>query len=366
MIETKKIFSYLKKKDIKFFTGVPDSILKDTSIYLEKLNKEKHVVTHNEGGAIALGAGYFLKNKKIPCIYLQNSGLGNTINPLISMAHKNVYSIPMLLIIGWRGAPNQDDEPQHILQGKITKKMLNLMNVDYCILDKNKDLSKLGKLIDIAKKKQKIVACLIKKNVIKKKVNTFLKNTTSISKLKRYQVLDYIISKNTKNLKIFSTTGYTSRELFQLRKEKKSKAKDFYNVGAMGHTSMIALGYSINNKKNKILCLDGDGSLLMHMGSLSVIGENSAKNFKHIVFNNQQHESVGGQRTPLKKSNLKTLCLSCGYKRYFFAKTFKDFKKNYKLFLSSKGPTFFELLISPGSVNNLGRPKNFKDLKKNF
>ena len=197
-----------------------------------------------------------------------------------------------------------------------------------------------------------------------KKKNKIVKKNNNNSKLNRYEIINYIIRKSNNSLKIFSTTGYTSRELYQLRKINKSTAKDFLNVGAMGHTSMIALGYSLKNKKKNVLCLDGDGSLIMHMGSLPVIGENSAKNFKHIVFNNYQHESVGGQKTPQKNTNLKKLSLSCGYKKYFLSKTLKDFKSKYPVFLESSGPSFFEIKISPGSIKNLDRPKNFKIIKK--
>ncbi len=366
MITADILFSFLKKRKINFFTGVPDSVLKDTNKILKNYNNDKHVITHNEGGSIALGAGYFLKTKKIACVYFQNSGLGNAINPLISMAHKNIYSIPMLLLIGWRGAPKEKkDEPQHIHQGKITEKMLKLLEIDYCILENKKDLKKLEKIIIISKKKQKPVACLIKKNVLSFNKNIFYKKRDNKG-LKRHDVINFIIDKKINNLKIFSTTGYTSRELYQLRKLKKDKTKDFYNVGAMGHTSMIALGYALKDKNKKVLCLDGDGSLIMHMGSLPVIGENTARNFKHIIFNNNQHESVGGQKTPIKSTNFKKLSLSCGYKKYFFAKTLKQFKSKYSFFLNSRGPSFFEVQILPGSVKNLTRPKEFLKIRKNF
>ena len=366
MIEIKSLFSYLKKKNINFFTGVPDSILKESKHIFDEFELKNHIVAHNEGGAIGIGAGYYLKTKKIACVYFQNSGLGNAVNPLVSMAHKNIYSIPMLLLIGWRGAPKiGKDEPQHLLQGKITEKLLKLMNIRYCIINHPKDFIKLGKIIKISKKKQMPVACLIKKNTLKSsnKIKTKKKNKI---KLKRHQIISLIIKKNYKNVKIFSTTGYTSRELYQLRKLNKSNIKDFLNVGAMGHTSMIALGYSLKNKNQKILCLDGDGSMIMHMGTLPVIGENSAKNFKHVVFNNEEHESVGGQKTPQKNMSFKKLSLSCGYKKYFFSNSLNDFKKKYYFFLKSTGPSFYEIKISPGSIKNLERPNNFIKIKKSF
>ena len=156
--------SSLKKRNIRFFTGVPDSILKQLSLILEKKKSNEHVVATNEGSAISLGIGYYLATKKIPCVYLQNSGLGNAINPLISIAHKKVYSIPMLLIIGWRGAPKSIDEPQHMIKGKITRNLLKLLNIKFMILNNKKDLKKLEKLILFSSQNKVPVACLIKKD----------------------------------------------------------------------------------------------------------------------------------------------------------------------------------------------------------
>jgi len=366
MIDTKNLFSFLKKNKIDFFCGVPDSVLKETRDKFSNFNKKKHLITHNEGGAIALASGYYLKTKKIACVYLQNSGLGNIVNPLLSMAHKNVYSIPVVLMIGWRGAPNQKDEPQHLVQGKITRELLKLLNVEYCILSSKKDFKSFEKLIKKSLKKKKPVACLIKKNILKNFSKKKFQSNKITNKFKRHEVLKFIIDNTKEKIKIFSTTGFTSRELYQLRKIQNQSSTDFYNVGAMGHTSMLALGYSIFSDKKNILCLDGDGSMLMHMGSLGTIGEFANNNFKHIMFNNKQHESVGGQMTPVNKINFKNLSLACGYKRYFYSNNMRDFKKKYKFFINSKGPSFFEIEISSGTLSNLGRPKDLIEIKNKF
>lgn len=364
MIDVDKLFNLLKKNKIEFFCGVPDSVLKNTNHYFSSLDKSKHMITHNEGGAVALAAGYHLSTKKIPCVYLQNSGLGNIVNPVLSLTHQNVYNIPILYLIGWRGSPGKKDEPQHLAQGKKTLRLLNLLDIKYLNIKTNTDLNKVHSFIKKNFKNKISSALLIEKNVLFKK-NIDFKKKTIFPGLLRYKVLEHIIENSPKNFKLLSTTGYTSRELYQLRKLKKSNAKDFYNVGAMGHTNMISLGCSLS-KKNKILCLDGDGSLLMHMGSLSVIGHYGGKNFKHILFNNQQHESVGGQLTPIKNADFKSLSSGAGYKNYFFCKDLKDFKNKYKKFISSKGPSFFEIRVKPGTLNELGRPKNFSLIKKKF
>ena len=251
MIKVKHLIKVLEKNKINFFTGVPDSILKSLSSYLEKYPKKKHVIATNEGAAISIGIGYNLSTKNIPCIYLQNSGLSNAINPLISIASKNVYSIPLFLIIGWRGSPKKPDEPQHKAKGKITLNLLKLLNIDYCILRKEKDLKKLKNLIIRSKKNKSIIACLIEKDTLE----PLKKREKNIN---RYMLRSYFL-KNFLNLipykcKIISTTGYTSRELMELRKKFNfNKGKDFYMVGGMGHSSSVAVGYALNSKKKGIL-----------------------------------------------------------------------------------------------------------------
>ena len=367
MIRSSSFFSFLKKNDINFFCGVPDSTLKANDYYLSKLKKNKNIITHNEGGSIATAIGYYLSTKRIAAVYLQNSGLGNTINPIASIADENVYSIPMILIIGWRGSPmdSRGDEPQHKLKGKITKNILALLKIKHCVINSEKDLKKLKELIKYSKSKKRVVACLIRRGILVSEHKSHKKRLNSKHSFSRGKIISYITSLNLKNLKIFSTTGYTSRELYQIRKANKSKIKDFLNVGGMGHTSSIAHGYAINSKKN-VLCFDGDGSLIMHMGSMAVNGQYVAKNFKHIVFNNKQHESVGGQKTPTENINFKMLSKGCGYKKYFFAKDFKSFKKKFKKFYTSPGSSFFEIIVDPGTFENLIRPNDLKKIVKDF
>jgi len=365
MIFVKQLSNTLIKNKISFFTGVPDSVLKNLISSFGVLNRKKHIIAANEGSAISIGIGYYLSTKKVPCIYLQNSGLGNAINPLISIAHKKVYSIPMLLMIGWRGSFKKKDEPQHMVKGKITPKLLNLLNIPYCIVKKSKDLKKLKKLIIFAKNNNTAVACLIEKDVLK----TSIKNKKKVQNNKFNQRKDFIyeLLKNIPhNSKIISTTGYTSRELMQIRKEKKLfKGEDFYMVGGMGHAGMVSLGYAINSTK-KVICLDGDGSILMHLGSLRMLGYLGTKNLKHILLNNNSHESVGSQPTTAQGINFKSLVMSLGYKNYYKTSEKKKFKLTIIKFLKSKGPSFLEVLISNGTINNLKRPKNLLEIKKLF
>ncbi len=365
MILLKDLLNNLKKNNISFFTGVPDSILKYFCNYLTKLSKKKHIIAVNEGSAISLGIGYYLSKKRIACVYLQNSGLGNAINPLISIAHKKIYSIPLLLIIGWRGSPKKNDEPQHILKGKITKNLLKLLGIRFCILKKKKDLVKMDKLIKFANRTKNTVACLIEKDILIAQKKLIKKAKIQFLPFRRDLILE-LLKQISKNTKIISTTGYTSRELMQIRNENNLfKGQDFYMVGGMGHSSMVSLAYSLKSKK-KVICLDGDGSLLMHMGSLRTIGFFGNTNFKHILLNNNSHESVGGQTTNAYKINFNNLTKSLGYKNYFKVSKVNKFKSIIKKFLKCKGPSFLEVNISEGTINNLPRLKNFIKVKKQF
>ncbi len=365
MILVENLFNTLKKNKIDFFTGVPDSILKEFSSFLEKLTIKQHMIAVNEGSAASIGIGYYLSTKKIPCIYLQNSGLSNAINPLISIASKEVYSIPLLLMIGWRGSPKIKDEPQHMVKGKITPKLLKLLKIEYCVLRDTKDLLKLSKLIKKANKNKKIIACLVERDILKS--NLLKKNYVSNkNSLLRGDFIEEFLKHIPLHSKIISTTGYSSRELMQIRKGKKLiRGKDFYMVGGMGHSSMVALGYTINSN-NIVFCLDGDGSALMHLGSLRTVGFSSSKKFKHILFNNNSHESVGGQSTNAEGIDFKSLVKSLGYKSYFKIKKKSETKNIIRKFIKSRGPSFLEVKIKNGSLKNLSRPKNLLRIKKYF
>ena len=365
MFFAENLIKTLKKNQIDFFTGVPDSVLKNLSNFLENLPKKKHIIAVNEGAAVSIGIGYYLSNGKIPCVYFQNSGLGNAINPLISIAHKEVYSIPLLLVIGWRGSPSQPDEPQHKAKGKITKKLLQLLKIRYCVIRNEKDLIKLDKLIKKSNKEKCTVACLVEKNVIKAKIKKKKENEKN-SLILRSEFIENLLNLVPKNSKIISTTGYTSRELMQIRESrKKIRGKDFYMVGGMGHTSAVAGGYSLNSKK-QVICLDGDGSALMHLGTIRTIGYLKNKNFKHIILNNNSHESVGGQPTYAKNIDFEKMSKGLGYKNFFLIDGKKNIKTTIMNFLKKAGPNLLEVKIKNKALKNLIRPKNLISIKKNF
>jgi len=366
VIEANSLFKVLINNKVNFFTGVPDSVLKNFTYILDSHKKKiRHIITANEGGAVALAAGNYLATKNPALVYMQNSGLGNAINPLISICHSKVYSIPLILIIGWRGSPKEKDEVQHQLKGKITPSILKLLNIKFLVLNKSSDLKKIKNLINYSKDKKKPIAFLIKNNVLSFKKN-YQNDKKKNNYLTRKKVINELLSHIPKKTKIISTTGFTSRELFQIRKDKKYKnGKDLYMVGGMGHASMMTLGYSLGSN-NQIICLDGDGSLIMHMGSLISTGIKSKKNFKHILLNNGSHESVGDQKIDTFKINLKKITESFGYKKYYLATNIFSFTKNLKYFLKSQGPSFFEIRIKSGAIKNLLRPQALKQIKDDF
>lgn len=367
MINVQDLIKVLKKNEINFYTGVPDSVLKNFTRQLDKEKKFKHLILANEGSAVSAGIGYYLSTKKIPAVYMQNSGLGNSLNPIISIAHKKVYRIPLFLIIGWRGAPNLKDEPQHLAQGKVTRQFLKLCGIKYLVLEKKTDLKKIEKLINFSKKKKEIVAILIKKNSLKISTSKKTKKKIINSKcLTRSIFIEELLKCVKKNYKFISSTGYLSRELYNKIKDNNLDISPFYMVGGMGHTSIVSLGYSLKSNK-KIICLDGDGSFLMHLGSVVSIIKYAKNNFKYILLNNNAHESVGGQTTNIENINLKLFSKSVGYKKYFYLNQRKKSHQIIKSFLAHKGPSFLEVNIKVNLAdNNLPRPKNLNQVIKRF
>ncbi len=367
MIDVKKLIKIFKNNNINFFTGVPDSVLKNFTNYLDTEKNIEHLILTNEGSAVSAGIGYYLSTKKIPAVYMQNSGIGNSLNPIISIAHKKVYKIPLFLIIGWRGAPNLKDEPQHLVQGKITKQFLKLCGIKYFILEKQNHLKEINKLINYSRKNREIVAILIKKNTLK--VNELKKkNKKSVNNkfLTRSTFIEELLKCVNKDYKLISSTGYLSRELYNKIKSNNLNISPFYMVGGMGHTSIVSLGYSLKTNK-KIICLDGDGSFLMHLGSVVSISKYAKNNFKYILLNNNVHESVGGQTTNIESINLKLFSKSIGYKKYFYLNQRKKANQTIKSFLSHKGPSFLEVSIKVNLADNdLPRPKNLNQVFKNF
>lgn len=347
----------LSKITGNFFTGVPDSLLQPFNTYLMKTYgvSDQHIIAANEGNAVALAAGYHLATGKTPVVYLQNSGLGNIVNPVTSLLNDKVYGIPCVFIIGWRGEPGVKDEPQHIFQGGITAQMLKVLDIEHYVVDqKTTDVEMDVKMSVFSKllNEGKSVAFLIKKDAFHYNKMVTYQNDY---KLSREEILR-AVTDSAKDDIIVSTTGKTSRELFEIREASQQPHNhDFLTVGSMGNSSSIALGIALNKKDKRVWCLDGDGSLLMHMGAMAVIGDQSPANLVHVVINNEAHESVGGQPTVVGGVDLQKIAIGC---RYNHAYSCADKEGLTKIItgLPQTGPVFIEVKAAIGSRKDLGRP----------
>lgn len=356
MIDPKDFYNFLKAHDFENFIGVPDSLLKYFCSFVnDNSTQDQHIITANEGSAIALASGIYFGGGKASVVYMQNSGLGNTINPLLSLADKKVYSVPMLLLIGWRGEPNVKDEPQHIKQGEVTTSLLESIKLPYVVIDSKNDYkSKLSELILLMRKESKPIAVLVKKDSFSKYISE--EEVYQNLEMSREEAIKQIVDYLPKESFIISTTGMTSRELYEYRETlSETHENDFLTVGSMGHSSIIALGISIKNPGKNIVCIDGDGSILMHMGNLGLTGQYNNSNFTHIMLNNGAHDSVGGQPTLAFKIDIPAIASACGYNNIYSVSKLEQLKK---VLQNLTKKSFIEIKVKKGNRNNLGRPKS--------
>lgn len=358
MVSVEKVYKTFLHNKVDFFTGVPDSLLKNICAYItDNAPREKHIIAANEGAAIGIASGYYMASGKIPVVYMQNSGLGNTVNPLLSLADEKVYSLPLLLMIGWRGEPGTKDEPQHKKQGEVTLALLEAMKVPYIILnlDESEALAQIHDVIISTKKKSIPHAIIIRKDTFGKyKLQQDLKNDYSLS---REEALKLVVDHLQDADIVVSTTGKLSRELFEYREEKgQGHAKDFLTVGSMGHSSSIAFGIAIEKPERRVYCLDGDGAFIMHMGAITNIGDLSPKNFCHIVFNNGAHESVGGQPTLGFQLDIPVIAKACGYRHAFTVVSKTEIIQAMQQLQTVDATTLLEIKIKVDSRDDLGRP----------
>ena len=354
--------------DNHFYTGVPDSLLSGFCKYLMDRHGicEKHIIGVNEGACVAMAAGNYLSTGKIPVVYMQNSGIGNAVNPIVSLMSQEVYAIPCIYIIGWRGEPGTTDEPQHVFQGEITPNLLKCMNLEILYLGKDTTINEFDKKFHDASEGLNnggSLAVLVSKGALEYDGGYCQLNDNVVS---RENVIDTILDYSEGDL-VVSTTGKTSRELFELRERRgDGHDADFLTVGSMGHSSSIALGVTTGTDR-KVWCLDGDGSLLMHTGSMSTIGSVAPSNFVHVLLNNESHESVGGYPTTVASTNMCGMASSFGYSTTHSVSTIEDLEAVLELIVKTAGPHFVEIKVLIGSRDDLGRPTSApKENKLNF
>ena len=346
---------------IDFYTGVPDSLL--SALCNELFDRfgtdgDKHVVAHNEGGAIGLCAGHYLATGRPALCYMQNSGIGNAVNPLVSLMDAEVYSMPCLLVIGWRGEPGVKDEPQHVKQGKITLAQLDLMGIPYRVLSQDtSDEAFLSDFHDLVSElnQRKTAALVIRKGALRSDRKPDYSNAFSMA---RETALRHILAASDPSGVFICTTGKLSREVFELRESRgEDHSRDFLTVGSMGHAGMIALRIAVEKPDRLVWCLDGDGACLMHLGSLPVIGRRQPRNLIHVVINNGAHETVGGMPVCSGSLNIASLASAAGYRCVLTAASEPELDnalKEASVFRS--GPVLLEVCCACGSRADLGRP----------
>lgn len=353
-----------------FFTGVPDSQLKALCNYLMNtygIDQKHHIIAANEGNCTALAAGYHLATGKVPVVYMQNSGEGNIINPVASLLNDKVYAIPMIFVVGWRGEPGVHDEPQHIYQGEVTIKLLEDMGIATFVLSKDTTEEELqNKMQEFSKvlESGKDVAFVIRKGALN--YDSKVKYTNG-NVMIREEIIQHIVKASGED-PIVSTTGKASRELFETRVANNQSHKyDFLTVGSMGHSSSIALGVALNKPNTKIWCVDGDGAVLMHMGSMAVLGANAPKNMVHVVINNGAHETVGGMPTVAANIDIVAIAKACGYPYAVSVSNFTDLDRELNAAKSRNTLSLVEIKCSIGARDDLGRPTTTAlENKQNF
>ena len=355
MISCQNLAKIFKTQEFIFFTGVPCSILKDWLSFIGDDKDFRHIIATSEGEACAIASGYYLATGKIPIVYMQNSGFGNSVDPLTSLLNKEAYGLSALLLISWRGEPGKKDEPQHIKMGKTLLKLLKTLNIPYIILPgQEAEIKKeLKKIKEYFKENNSPYAIVIRKGIIK---NYQAKKKKDIHSLTREEVIKIIVSKLKGDEAIIATTGKTSRELFELREAKKqSHETDFYTIGSMGCSAGIALVVALQKSKKKIFVLDGDGAVLMKMGILATIGHYLPENFYHIILDNNTYDSTGGQKTVSDTLDFSKIALACGYRSAKVVSEREELTHFLRDMESKRGPSILVVKIKGGARKDLGR-----------
>lgn len=358
MLSPKIFIESLAAKGVDFFAGVPDSLLKNVCAFISDTLDDRHnIIAANEGAAVGLAAGHYLATGHIPCVYMQNSGEGNAINPLASLTDKEVYGIPVLLVIGWRGEPGVHDEPQHVKQGKITLPLLDAMGIRHEILsqDETEFRSQLDGAVRHMSETGEAFAFIVRKNTFEP--YTLQRHEVNEYPLSREEAIQKVAASLSAKDVIVSTTGMISRELFEYRTAQgQGHERDFLTVGSMGHASQIALGIALEKTDRRVWCFDGDGAALMHLGSVAIIADKAPENFVHVIFNNGAHDSVGGQPTVGLKVNLAGIAKAAGYKDAVSVTTAEDLDSALKVLKTMRGPVLLEVRVHRGNRKDLGRP----------
>ncbi len=326
MLDQERVFHVLASHGVSYFAGVPDSYLNGFCNYALAYYPERTVIAANEGNAVGIAAGHYFASREIPLVYMQNSGMGNTVNPLASLADRAVYAVPMLLLIGWRGqGDTEPNHPQHKLQGEITPELLEIMHIPYTVLedDDGKFAEAVEKAVRWCRETRQAYGLIAPKGVMaaSEKAN----NVDETYPMSREEAIETVLDHMPEDTIYSATTGRATRELFFLRERRgETKARDYLNVGSMGHASSVALGIAMEKPERKVVVLDGDSAAIMHLGALTMVSKLDAPNFLHVVLNNGAHESVGGQPSAGHRVDFTAIAAACGYETVGHAVTTRE------------------------------------------
>jgi phosphonopyruvate decarboxylase len=359
MIDPGRVVAHLADLGVEMYTGVPDSLLKEFGKHvMAELPREQHIIAANEGSAVGIALGHYLRTGRPALVYLQNSGMGNTVNPLLSLADADVYGIPMILLVGWRGQPGVKDEPQHVKQGRVMTALLDAMELPWAVLphDTAEAEACLTEAVRQAEEGSTPYVVLVEKDTFAP-AEVALPSDAATQLSSREDALKALAAAVGSEAVIVSTTGMLSRELFEHRESAGEDAsRDFLTVGGMGHASSIALGVAKQESDREVWCFDGDGAMLMHLGTLAIIGDHAPGNFLHVVFNNGVHDSVGGQPTSIDVVDIPAVALAAGYRHAETVSDLTEVDDAIERLRGAGGPSLLELQVRPGNRAGIGRP----------
>lgn len=360
MIDAPAFVAHLQRRGVSLFTGVPDSLLKDLGVAVTaRVPAGHHVIAANEGAAVGVAIGHYLRTAQPAVVYLQNSGLGNAVNPLMSLADPEVYGIPMLLIVGWRGRPGVTDEPQHRKQGRIMPALLDALDLPWQVLPHDTEAAcrSVDAMLTAALASSSPSVLLVEPGGFASTPQPGPTTAIDAALPSREAALTTVVEAIGDEAILVATTGMLSRELFALRQRTGAgDERDFLTVGGMGHASAIALGVALEEADREVWCLDGDGALLMHLGGLAVIAEHAPHTLFHVVFNNGVHASVGGQPTAISQVDLVQASRGLGYRNAVSASNLAQVAAAVPALRASGGPSLLEAVVQPGNRAGIGRP----------
>lgn len=368
MIQADQFITTADAFGFRLYTGVPCSYLQPFINFVIDAPGLHYVGACNEGDALAIASGAALGGLR-SVVMFQNSGLGNAVNPLTSL--NAILQIPVLMIVTLRGEPGGPaDEPQHELMGAITTSMLELMEVpweyfptdatqiDAVLTRATQHMDRIGTPYALVMKKGSVAAHALRSTVPAPHARgefTSLPVATGAGLPWRGEALAAIRAALQPADILVASTGYTGRELYALG----DTANQIYMVGSMGCASSLALGLALALPQRRIVVVDGDGALLMRLGALATIGNERPANLVHILLDNGQHESTGGQATVSHNTDYAALALACAYPRVLGTSSLaalQDWLASPQLQQLDR-LTFVDVKIRPGCRQELPRPK---------